>query len=651
MKPRVAVYICSCGTNISDTVDLDELSRYCSGLDDVVSVRIHNLLCSEDGRDFLARDVLNEKPDRVVIAACTPREHEKTFRDALGGAGFNPYLFQMVNLREQIAWVAQDKSRANENARRYIRAAIKRAVLHEPLERREIDCNTDALVIGAGIAGMEAALLLARAGRRVCLVEKNSYVGGKVVQYEETFPTMECSSCMLQSKMDEILHHENIELLTRSEVREVLGFMGNFTVRIEKKAGYVDRHKCVGCGACYERCPVSIRNSFDYNLGDRKAIDLPFPGALPNVPVINRDDCPRFRGEDCAVCSQSCRFDAISYDEKDEMLERNVGGIIVATGFELLDPSVLPSFGYGRIHEVYTSLEFERILSQNGPTGGKLLMKDGKEPKSLAIIHCVGSRDKGVKSYCSGVCCLYAAKFSLTARKRLPGLTVYNLCSDWCVPGKDGQSFMDSMSVGKRFRVARTSLPLAAKVAQGKGRVNVTFLDLSGNQQRISADMVVLCLAMVPSKDAPALSEILSIPRDADGFFAEGHKTLDPLATPVNGIYVAGCARGPKDIQGSVADGAAAAGRILSVLLPGRKLELNSMTADIDGDTCSGCMICVGLCPSIAISYDKDKKTAVINPVLCKGCGTCAAACPSGSAMSRHFTSEQVTAEITEILR
>jgi len=651
MRPRAGIYICSCGTNISDTIDLDELSRYCSTLDDVAYVKIHKLLCSEEGRTFLAGDISDEKPDRIVIAACTPREHERTFRDTLEKTGFNPYLFQMVNLREQVAWVTAGRAGAQEKARWYIRAAVKRAALHEPLERREIDCNTDVLVIGAGVAGMEAALLLARAGRRVCLVEKNSYIGGKVVQYEETFPTMECSACMLQPKMDEILHHENVEVLTCSEVREVLGFMGNFTVRIEKKAGYVDRNTCIGCGACSERCPVGMKNTFDYGMSERKAIDLPFPGALPNVPVISRDNCLRFRGEDCALCSQSCQFDDISYDEKDEMLERSVGGIVVATGFELLDPAVLSSFGYGRIDEVYTSLEFERILSQNGPTGGRLLMKNGMKPKSLAVIHCVGSRDNRVKGYCSGVCCLYAAKFSRMARKQLPGIVVYDLCADWCVPGKEGQPFLDSIRDGKKFKVIRTSLPITVKVGKGKEKINLTCVDLSGKRKRMPVDMLVLCPAMVPARDAESLSGILSIPCDENGFFAESHKTLDPSASAVDGIYIAGCAQGPKDIQGSVAQGAAAAGKILSTLLPGRKLELNAMTAEIDADSCSGCMICTGLCPYMAISYDKDRKIAVINPVLCKGCGTCVAACPSGSGRSRHFTVEQVTTEITEVLR
>jgi heterodisulfide reductase subunit A2 len=650
MKVRVGVYICSCGTNISDTLDISELSGYSSSLDDVAYVKVHNLLCSEEGKSFLAQDIKQQKPDRIVIAACTPREHEKTFRGVLQKAGVNPYLFQMVNIREQIAWVT-DKSQANDKTRWYIRAAVKRVALHEPLQMNTIDCNTNVVVIGAGVAGIEAALILARAGRKVCLVERDTFIGGKAIRYEEVFPTMECSSCMLEPKMDEVLHNENIEVLTNSEVKDVLGFVGNFVVKIQKKAGYVDKNKCVGCGECYTQCPAGMKNAFDYNLSERKAIDLPFPGALPNVPVIDRNNCLRFLGKDCMICRQACRFDAIDYDDRDEVIERSVGGIIVASGFELFDPSVLPNFGYGKIREVYTSLEFERILSQNGPTGGMLLMKNGGEPKSIAIIHCVGSRDKAVKDYCSGVCCLYAVKFAHMARKRLPAVNIYDLCADWCMPGKDGQFFLDSVTQWKNFRVIRTSLPVNVKINQGKERINLVCIDVTGKQKRIAVDMVVLCPAIIPAKDSQRISEILSIPQDERGFFAEGHKTIDPVSTAIEGIFIAGCAQSPKDIRGSITQGAAAAGKVLALLVPGRELELNPMTAEINGDACSGCMICVGLCPYKAIDFDLANRSAVVNTVLCKGCGNCVAACPSGSARCKHFTSEQVCAEIQEVLR
>jgi heterodisulfide reductase subunit A2 len=676
MKGRIGVYICSCGTNISDNIDFDELIKFSSSLDDVAYVKVHNLYCSEEGREFLADDILNEKPDRVVIAACSPKEHEKTFRDVLQKAGMNPYLFQMVNIREQVAWVTSDKSDATEKAKVYIRAAVKRVALHETLEKKEIDCNTDALVIGAGPAGMEAAFLLARAGRKVCLVEKNSFIGGRVARYEEVFPKMECASCMLEPRMDEILHDENIEFLTCSEVQEVLGFLGNFSVKIRKRAAYVDKEKCIGCGACYDACPVKVKNEFDYNLSERKAIYVPYTGALPNVPVIDEGNCLRCAGneggnnreafdlglitkeeydalktQDCRRCKEACMFDAINFDDKEEIIERKAGGIVVATGFDLFDPSVLPEFGYGQIPEVYTSLEFERILSQTGPTGGKLLMKNEKEPESVAIIHCIGSRDKHNHQYCSGVCCLYALKFAHMIKKQSSPVKVYGIYTDWCVPGKNNQEFLDAVKAEGDIGFIHTSLPVHVTIKQRDAKINLVCTDVSGNKRDIYSDMVVLCPAMTPGKDTTGLSTLLGIVLDKDGFFTEGHTKLAPVNTNINGVFIAGCSQGPKDIQNSVAQGAAAAGQILSALVPGRKLELAVTTAEIDENACSGCMTCIAVCPYKAITFDREKKVSVVNPALCKGCGTCVAACPSGSAKSKHFTGQQILTEIEEVLK
>lgn len=675
MNLKIGVYICSCGTNISENLDIDELVKFSSGLDTVAYVKSHSLLCSEEGKNFIAEDIIRQKPDRVVIAACTPKEHEKTFRNVLQKAGINPYLFQMVNIREQVAWVTADKAVATEKAEAYIRAAVRRVALQQPFEKREIDCNTDVLVIGAGPAGIEAALVLAKAGRKVCLVEKNSFIGGRVARYEDVFPKMECASCMLEPKMDEVLHDENIELLTNSEIQEVLGFLGNFVVKIHKKATFVDREKCIGCGACYEQCPVKTGNEFDYHLSERKAIYTPYAGALPNVPVIDTKTCIRFegrielyreafeagliskeeldmfRGQDCRLCKQACAFDAINYDDLDNVLERNAGGIIVATGFDLFDTAVLPQYAYGKLPEVYTSLEFERILAQTGPTAGKLLMKNGEEPESVAIIHCIGSRDKDFNDYCSGVCCLYALKFGHMIRKHSPAVKVYEIYADWCVPGKDNQAFLDSIKDWENIEFIHTGLPMNVVLKHIGGKIDLSCNDVSEKMQKISADMVVLCPAIIPSKDSSKLSELLLISQDKNGFFAEGHTKLAPVSTNIEGIFIAGCSQGPKDIQSSVAQAAAAAGQVLSLLVPGRKLELDVITAEIDEKACAGCKICIGLCPYKAIVLDKEKNVAVVNTVLCKGCGTCVAACPSGSAKSRHFTTEQIYAEIEEVLK
>ncbi|MEW6067390.1 MAG: CoB--CoM heterodisulfide reductase iron-sulfur subunit A family protein [Nitrospirota bacterium] len=680
MNKRTGIYICTCATNISDYLDIDDLVKFTSSLENVGYVKVHKLLCSEEGKNFLSDDISKEKPDCVVVAACSPKEHEKTFRNILQKAGLNPYLLQIVNLREQVAWVTSDKSDATEKARAYIRAAVKRVSLHEPLEKKEIECNTDVLIMGAGPAGMEAALLLAKSGRKVYLVEKNSFIGGRVARYEEVFPKMECASCMLEPKMDEILHNENIELLTYSEVQEVMGSLGNFVGKVQKRASFVDKDKCIGCGACYEACPVKVKNEFDYNLSDRKAIYIPYAGALPNAPVIDKTNCLRFRkqelemdvskealdlglitkeeyeifkkgGGDCKMCKEACPFDAVNYDDRDELIEKNVGGIIVATGFDLFDSATLPEFGYGKLPDVYTSLEFERILSQTGPTGGKILMKNSKEPKSVAVIHCVGSRDKKFRDYCSSVCCLYALKFSHLIAKKVPTAKIYNIYTDLCVPGKDNQAFLDSLKDENNIQLLHTSLPLNIKTEQKGGKISLSYQDVAGKNSEIAVDMIILCPAMIPALDTQRLAEIFLIAQGKDGFFAEVHTKLAPVSTNIEGIFIAGCSQGPKDIQNSVAQGAAAAGQILSALVPGRKLELETITAEIDENACSGCMTCIALCPYKAISIDKEKKVAVVNEVLCKGCGTCVAACPSGAAKSRHFTTQQIFAEIEEVLK
>lgn len=680
MRGRIGVYLCSCGTNISDNLDFKKLIDSISLLDKISYVKTHKLLCSEDGKSFLLEDIKKESPEKLVIAACSPKEHEKTFRNILEKAGLNPFLFQMVNVREQVAWVTSDKDKATKKAEAYIRAAVRRVDLQEPLEKKEVECNSDVLVIGAGPAGMEASLLIANAGRKVYLVEKNSFLGGKVARYEDVFPKMECASCMLEPKMDEVLHHENIELLTLSEVQEVLGFLGNFIVKIKRKAHFIDKEKCIGCGACFESCPVSVDNEYDYNLSKRKAIYLPYTGALPNVPVIDFKNCLRFKGDDeaqkykeafelglitrkeyeelisqkenlCTLCKDSCPFGAIDYEAKDEIIERSVGAIIIATGFELFNPSEIPELGYGKIPEVYTGLEFERLLSQTGPTNGKILMKNSRVPESFAIVHCVGSRDKRYKNYCSGVCCLYALKFVYMIKKQLPDTLIYEILSDWCVPGKDNQGFLDSIMNVSTVNFIHTSEPSSTLIKQVNDKVSLMFKDINNKKSEIVVDMVILCPAMIPPYDNLKLSNIFNINIDEHGFFAERHTKLEPVNTNVEGILVAGCCQGPKDISNSIAQAEAAAGKVLSILIPGRKLELEIITAEVDEYACSGCKICVGLCPYKAISFDIEKKVAFVNDVLCKGCGTCVASCPSAAIKGKHFTREQIFAEIEEVLR
>jgi len=652
MNKKIGVYICSCGTNISDVIDIEEVVNFASKLENVVYAKSHKFLCSEDGKNFLTEDIKQQKPDCVVIGACTPRELENTFRKVLEQAGLNPYLFQMVNLREQVAWTTQDKTQATQKAKRYIKAAVKRVALHEPLEKKEIECNTDVVVIGAGPAGLESAISLAKADRKVYLVEKQPNIGGKAVKYEDLFPTMECAPCAVAPYLEEVLHHPNIELLTSSEVEEVVGFFGNFDVKIKKNARYVDIEKCIGCGACIEPCPVSVKSEFEYGLTDRKAIYFPVQGALPNAPVIDKENCLRFKGQDCNLCQQACPFGAINYEDKDEILEKKVGAIVVATGFEMLDPSIISNYQYKVIPEVYTSAEFERLLAATGPTGGNILTKDKKQPESIAIIHCVGSRDENYKEYCSSVCCLYATKFIHMIEKKLPEAKVYDFYVDWCLPGRDGQTFFDSVKEhAKNTSFIRIPKPNEVNISQKDGKIVIEYTDVNTNNKgQISVDMVVLCTAIVPPKDTEKIAKLLDLPIRKDGFLGAMQNALTTVSTTIEGVFIAGCIQGPKDFSSSVTQGAAASGKILSALVPGRKLELEPITAEVNEKLCGGCKVCISLCPYKAISFDEEKKVAVINEVLCKGCGTCVGACPSGAIRGKHFTTEEIFAEIEGVL-
>lgn len=651
MSEKIGVYVCDCGGNISERVNLEELAQFAKTLPSVSYIKQQALLCSEEGKNFLNQDLQTENPTHIVIAACSPKEHELTFRKVCQRAGLNPYLFQMVNMREQVSWVISDPAEATRKAKKYLRAAIRRVLRHEPLEKKEIDCNTDALVIGAGPAGMEAALLLAKAGRKVSLVEKSPCIGGKPVRYENVFTKLECAACMFEPKMDEVLHHENIELSTYSEMQEVLGFLGNFIAKIKKKARYVDLEKCIGCGACYDPCPVKVKNKYDYNLSERKAIYTPFAGSLPNVPVIDKESCLRFKGEDCRLCQQACSFGAIKYDDQDQLIERKVGGVVIATGFDLFDPSVISEFGYGQVPEVYTSLEFERLLSSTGPTGGKIQMKNAQAPEFITIIHCVGSRTKKHHEYCSGVCCLYALKFSYLIKKALPEVHINHLYTDWCLPGKEAQSFFNTVADFKELDFVHTFAGDKIEIKEDRHKKIKVSYPVPHGRHHFLTDMVILCPAIVAGEDTGKIAHLFSLLQDKDSFLQEAHAKLAPVSTTIEGVYVAGCVQGPKNIQESITQSTGAAGQLLSCLVPGRRLELEPITAEINEKNCSGCKICITLCPYQAVVFDKEKKIALVNEVLCKGCGVCVSACPSGAIKGKHFSAEQIFEEIEGVLK
>ena len=650
---KIGVYFCTCGTNISDRIDGEQVREKLEPTGLMSYFKTGPFLCSEDGKLFLEQDLLKEKPDRIVIAACSPRDHEATFMRVMKQADINPYLMQMVNIREQIAWVTEDPAKAVQKTFLALKAALKRVELHEMLEKQELEASPAVLVIGAGPAGLRAALTLAEAGRRVTLVEKSPVIGGLPVMYEELFPNLECGPCMLEPLMGEILHGEyaeHIEILTMAELSEVAGYFGNFVAKIHQRPRYVDIQQCIGCGECFEPCPISGPNPFNCGMDEKKAIAFSFLGALPNAPFIDPNLCTRFtEGSDCSACSAACPMGegVVLFDDQEKILERQVGAIIVATGGALYDCSVFENLGYGSLPDVRTAFEFERMLASNGPSGGEVLCTSGEQPGSILFIHCVGSLDDDHMPYCSGICCQYAFKFNHLLESKLPAVQVHHLYREIVSPGKEEYNL---------HQAARHNPQASFTRYEGIGDITVVSQDgrhkvkLTGGVE-IATDLVVLCPAVIPNADAEKLSTMLDLPQDRFGFFEELHGRMDLARSKIRGIYLAGACQAPADIQRAVSQGMAASGYILSELVEGRTIELNPLFASVYPEKCSGCRVCGKVCPYRAISFDAENNVSEVNAVLCHGCGTCVSACPVGAIKANHFTSQMILAEIEGVLK
>ncbi|MBM3143113.1 MAG: FAD-binding protein [Chloroflexi bacterium] len=1113
MEPRIGVYICHCGSNIAGTVDVAEVTHFAKDLDSVVVARDYKFMCSDPGQNLIKEDIEKLGLNRIVVASCSPTLHEPTFRRVCQEAGINPYLFEMANIREQCSWVTEDPAEATEKSKALVSAAVRRVYYHQPLETRQVSINPDTLIIGAGIAGMQAALEIADSGHKVYLVERTPSIGGHMAQLDKTFPTLDCSACILTPKMTLVGSHRNIELLTYSEVEQVSGYIGNFKVKVRKKARHVDVSNCSGCAECEKACPVEVPSEFNLGLARRKAIYRPFPQAVPNVFTIDKRgappcrtacpagvdaqayvalisrgkfkealevfrrtqpfagvcgrvcthpceaDCERgkvdepiairylkrfmadyelrvggekvapvertkqdrvaiigsgpaglacaydlvrmgygvtvfeaapnagglmryaipeyrlpkrildyeikyieelgveiktntpvkdfkevfskgydaiflgtgagisqrmgipdedaegvvysldflrqvnlgrkvkigkrvavigggnaavdsarvakrlgaeevtivyrrsraempalrneveereregvkihvlavpvailtqkdqltgircirmqlgepdesgrrrpvpirgsefdmpadnviiavgqtvdksslarelaytsfgtvsvdpvtlqtniegvfaggdvvsgpddvisaieagkeaaisidhyLRGVDlkkgrpvrpervkevskegvatkarrtmpvleldkrqgfaevelgfseemaveeakrclnCAVCSEClecvkvCEREAINHKMKDEVVEVDIGNIIIATGYDLFKPSGGYEYGYGRFDNVLTALEFERMINAAGPTEGHIQLKDGTEPETVAIIHCVGSRDKDYHEYCSRVCCMYSLKFSHLIREHVPGAEVYEFYVDVRAFGKGFEEFYNRiMREGTTLIEARPSkVTNIAETPAEKGKLIVLYEEKKhpGMQRRLPVDMVILSTAMEPQPDAQNVARLFNISRSADGFFLERHPKLDPIATTTDGIFVTGCCQGPKDIPDTVAQASGAAAEVLSMIEKG-SVEIEAATAFVDEKICSGCQICKLVCPYSAVTFDEEKKVCRVNEALCKGCGACVGGCFSGSISLKHYTSEQLVAEMESML-
>jgi heterodisulfide reductase subunit A len=654
MAEKVGIYVCHCGSNIAGTVDCEAVAKWAGeNVKDVAVSRDYKFMCSSLGQQMIEEDIKKEGLTRVVVAACSPHLHEKTFRRACQNAGLNPYLCQMTNVREHVSWVTKDKAAGTEKVKALVSAAAERVKRQQPLEPMYVKVNPATLVIGGGIAGLQATLELADAGYPVYLVERSPSIGGHMAQFDKTFPTLDCSACILTPKMSEAGQHENVTLYTYSELEEVSGSVGNFKVKIRKKARYVTEAKCTGCGICIEKCPQRVCDyDFEAGMGDRKAIYTPFPQAVPRIPVIDTESCRWFKQQKCKVCQKICPTGAVDYDQEDEIVELEVGNIIMATGWKMFDARQVPQYGYGRLANVFTSLEFERLCNAAGPTGGKIVMRDGvTEPKSVAIIHCVGSRDVKHHDYCSGICCMASLKLGHLILEKTKA-EVYSFYIDMRTNQKGYEEFYQRLlEEGMHFvRGKVAEVTDAARLPSEEGKLIVQCEDtLLGKQRRIPVDMVVLMGALEPQADAKEMGLKCGISCSMAGWYTERHPKLDPVATMTDGVFVAGVCQGPKDIPASVAQGAAAAARVAGMITKGQVM-IEPIVASIDEEACSGCRICNTMCPYNAIEYDEAKEVSRVVTSMCKGCGTCVAACPAGVITGAHFNNEQIFAEIEGIL-
>jgi heterodisulfide reductase subunit A len=653
---RIGVYVCHCGLNIAGIVDVEEVARYAATLPHVVISRDYKYMCSDPGQDLIKNDIKELGLNRVVVASCSPRMHEPTFRKACQNAGLNPYLYEHANIREHCSWCHTDREQATEKAKDLVRAAVKRVYHHEPLEVKEAPVNPNTLVVGGGIAGIEAALKIANGGHKVYLVEREPSIGGHMIQLDTTFPTLDCSECILTPKMTEVGHHPDIELLAYSEVEEISGSVGNFRVKVRKKARYVDESKCVGCSVCEEKCPWKVPSEFEVGLGKRGAIFIPFAQAVPNVATIDRDHCVYIQsgGKKCGACIKFCEANAIDFKQTDQIIELEVGAIILATGYDLLDSSQVPQYGYGKYANVITGLEFERMTCASGPTLGKIQLEDGRTPESVAIIHCVGSRDKNYREYCSRICCMYALKHAHHLKEKI-NADVYEIYIDMRCTGDAYEEFYKRVSEeGVTFiRGKVTQVTDRAVTEEEKGKLIVMAEDtLLGRVIRSPVDMVILCPAMVPRPDAAEVARKFSITQKATGFFLERHPKLEPQATAMDGIFIAGCCQSPKDIPDSVGQGRAAAAAALELIDKG-KVITEAAIAHVDETLCHGCGICEEICEFHAPKViSKDGRTvSTVNEALCKGCGVCAVACPTGAMAIKHFTRNEIFTMVDALTR
>ena len=662
---RIGVFVCHCGTNIAGTVDVKAVAAALSHEPGVVFATDYQYMCSQAGQNMIKDAIAEHKLSGIVVCSCSPRMHEATFRKTAAGAGLNPYMVEIANIREQCSWVHKDMPTGTEKAIILGKAAVAKVNLNAPLTPGESPVTKRALVIGGGIAGIQTALDIADAGFPVDIVETKPTIGGKMAQLDKTFQTLDCAACILTPKMVDVAQNEKIRIFSYSEVTAVKGFVGNFDVTIKRKARYVKEDICTGCGLCTEKCPQKkVPNEFNLGMNNRSAIYIPFAQAVPKVATIDPNYCMMLKTGKCGVCSKVCGAGAIDYKAKDEFVEEKYGAIVVATGFNPISMEKFDEFAYSQSKDVITSLELERLMNAAGPTGGTLLRpSDGKHPHTIVFVQCVGSRcaacaDKG-KEYCSKICCMYTAKHAMLIRDKYPDTEVYVFYIDVRTPGKNFDEFYRRAVEEYGVHYIKG---MVGKVSPEGDKLKVQGSDLIyGNQLHIDADLVVLAAAIEPDKSARRLATMLTASMDTNDFFTEAHPKLRPVESPTAGVFLSGTCQGPKDIPETVSQAGAAASKVIGLLCKD-KLTGNPCVAHSDEMMCNGCSTCEKVCPYGAITYiekefrmpdrtTKIRRVASVNEAVCQGCGACTVACMSGAMDLRGFTSRQIMAEVDAICK
>ena len=652
---RTGVIICHCGSNIASVVDVEQVAQAASQMANVVYAVTNKYTCSISGQEQIKQAIAEQNLDRVVIAACTPRMHEHTFRKMLSKTAVNPYMLEIANIREQCSWVHTDKEKATDKAIDLVRMAVAKVNKNQPLFTSAIPVHKKCLVVGGGIAGIQAALDVAEAGYEVTLVEREPSLGGKMVMLDKTFPTLDCSACISTPKMAEAGSHPQINIMSSCEISAVTGYIGNFQVTIRQRPRYVNHDICTGCGLCEEKCPTKVINPFDQGLAKRKAIYKLFPQAVPAKPVIDEQHCTKLTTGKCGVCAKVCPLDCINYEDQESFITDTFGAIILATGYDLIDwGSHYPEYGGGKYADVISGLQFERLVNASGPTEGHIQRpSDGAEPKNVVIVKCVGSRDPAkAKGYCSRACCMYAAKHAHQILEKIKGARVYVFYIDVRTAGKAYEEFYDKTRAdGALYIRGRVS-----KIYAEDGKLICKGEDtLIGRQIMVEADMVVLETAMEPAYGSVQTAALAGVSADNDGWLTEAHPKLRPVETQTAGVFLCGVAQGPKDIPDTVAQASAAAAKVLG-LLAKNELETSPMISAVDTDKCSGCRFCERVCPVKAISMVEipfihngrraTRSVAQVNSGLCSGCGACAAACRTGCLDLLGFTNKQIMEEV-----